>query len=70
MADQQGYIIEFHRVGNAVKVSAMDPRTLTEVSIVGDPGAGDAELTRIAVRKLEFMIARRAGRDDGSPRNR
>ena len=38
--DQEGYIIEFHRVGNAVKVTAMDPATLTEVSIVGAPGAG------------------------------
>jgi len=71
MTDQEGYIIEFHRVGNAVKVSAMDPRTLIEVSIVGDPGAGDAELTRIAIRKLEFMIAKRAAQDDdGSSRNR
>jgi len=49
----------------------MDPRTLIEVSIVGDPGAGDAELTRIAIRKLEFMIAKRAAQDDdGSSRNR
>jgi hypothetical protein len=28
-------IIAFHRVGAAVKVTAMEPRTLTEVSIVG-----------------------------------
>ena len=70
MTDQEGYIIEFHRVGNAVKVSAMDPRTLIEVSIVGDPGAGDAELTRIAIRKLEFMIAKRSAQEDGSSRNR
>jgi hypothetical protein len=66
MADEQGYIIEFHRIGNAVKVSAMDPRTLTEVSIMGAPGAGDAELSRLAVRKLEYVLAKRAGQ----PRNR
>jgi hypothetical protein len=62
MTDQQGYIIEFHRIGNAVKVSAMDPRTLVEVSIVGTPNVGDAELTRLAVRKLEYMIAKRGAR--------
>jgi hypothetical protein len=62
MADDQGYIIEFHQVGNAVKVSAMDPRTLTEVSIVGAPGVGDTVLTRLVVRKLEYMIAKRAAR--------
>ena len=60
MSDPEGYIIEFHRIGNAVKVSAMDPRTLTEVSIMGAPSAGDAELTRLVVRKLEYMIAKRA----------
>ena len=60
MADQQGYIIEFHRIGNAVKVSAIDPVTLTEVSIVGDPSLSEAHLTRVAVRKLEFMLSKAA----------
>jgi len=59
MSEDQGYIIEFHRVGNAVKVSAFDPATLTEVSIVGAPSVGDSELTRLAVRKLEYMLAKR-----------
>jgi hypothetical protein len=59
MSEEQGYIIEFHRVGNAVKVSAFDPVTLTEVSIVGAPVVGDTELTRLAVRKLEYMLAKR-----------
>ena len=58
MSDE-GYIIEFHRIGNAVKVTAMDPATLTEVSIMGPPNVGDAELTRLAVRKLEYMLAKR-----------
>lgn len=66
MSDDQGYIIEFHRIGNAVKVSAMDPATLTEVSIVGAPGVGETELTRLVVRKLEYMLARRGTK----PRNR
>jgi hypothetical protein len=65
MADDEGYIIEFHQVGNAVKVSAFDPRTLTEVSIVGAPKVGDSELTRLVVRKLEYMIAKR-GAERGS----
>jgi hypothetical protein len=60
MTDDQGYIIEFHRIGNAVKVSALDPATLTEVSIQASPGVGDTELTRLVVRKLEYVIAKRA----------
>ena len=59
MSDDQGYIIEFHRIGNAVKVTAMDPTTLTEVSMVGAPGVGDTELTRLIVRKLEYVLAKR-----------
>jgi hypothetical protein len=59
MTGDQGYIIEFHQVGNAVKVTAMDPATLTEVSIVGAPSVGDTELTRLVVRKLEYMLAKR-----------
>ncbi len=59
-SDPEGYIIEFHQVGNAVKVSAMDPATLVEVSMVGAPGVGDAELTRLVIRKLEYVIAKRA----------
>lgn len=56
--DDPGYIIEFHQVGNAVKVSALDPATLTEVSIVGAPTMTEAHLTRAVVRKLEFMLAK------------
>jgi hypothetical protein len=63
MANEQGYIIEFHRIGNAVKVSAIDPATLTEVSLVGAPAVGEAELTRLVVRKLEYVLARRSAKD-------
>ena len=59
MPEEEGYIIEFHRVGNAVKVTAMDPATLIEVSIVGALGVGDTELTRLVVRKLEYVMAKR-----------
>ena len=56
-------LLEFHHVGNAVKVTAMDPETMVEVSIVGDPGAGEEELTRIAIRKLEYVLKKQgAGR--------
>jgi hypothetical protein len=61
MGDQGGIIIEFHRVGAYVKVSAVDPRSLTEVCIVGDPAAGEEALARAAIRKLEYVMARKTG---------
>ena len=51
-------ILEFHQVGSYVKVSAVDPVTLTEVSIVGNPAAGEAALRRAAIRKLEYVMQR------------
>ncbi len=49
-------IIEFHQVGNAVKVTAVDPESLIEVSIVGAPSAGRETLERTAIRKLEYVL--------------
>lgn len=61
MARHREALIEFRRVGAYVKASAVDPETLTEVSIVGDPATGEAGLTRAAVRKLDYVLARRRG---------
>lgn len=55
-------LLEFHRIGRSVKVSAVDPETGTEVSIIGPASAGEAELRRAAVNKLNYVLARRTGR--------
>ena len=49
-------IIEFHPVGNMVKVSAMDTVSLTEVSISGPASAGEAVLKRNAIKRLEYVM--------------
>jgi len=56
-----GYLIEFRRIGESVKVSAVDPATGIEVSIIGPASAGKAELSRNAINKLEYVLARRSG---------
>ena len=53
---REPYLIEFVRVGNTVKVSAVDPVTMIEVSMVGPANAGRETLKRHAVRKLEYVI--------------
>ena len=55
------YIVEFVQVGDTVKVSAVDPRSMVEVSIVGPASAGETALQRTAVRKLEYVLAKRRG---------
>jgi hypothetical protein len=61
MAERGEVIIEFYQVGAFVKVSAVDAATLTEVSIVGPPGAGEEALKRAALRKLDYVLGRRGG---------
>ena len=58
----EGALIEFVPLGGFVKVSAVDPVTKTEVSIVGDPAAGEAALERVAVKKLEYVLSKRKPR--------
>jgi hypothetical protein len=62
VAEGREVIFEFVRVGRAVKVSAVDPATGTEVSIIGDPVVGEVALKRLAVRKLDYVLARRKTR--------
>lgn len=65
----QGALIEFIAQGGYVKVSAVDPVTFVEVSIVGPTHAGEAILTRQAVRKLERMVYRyKYGKDSPGKR--
>ena len=61
MADlnENRVIIEFIRVGSYVKVSAVDPLSMVEVSIVGNPASGEAMLKRTAIRKLKYVLEKK-----------
>ena len=59
MSEADNYIIEFTQIGASVKVTAVDPRTLTEVSIVGGAQYSQEFLTRQVVKKLEYVLAKR-----------
>ena len=54
------YLLEFRRIGNSVKVSAIDPITAQEVSIVGPADIGQEELSRVAIRKLKYVMQKKA----------
>lgn len=55
---EQGYIVEYIAIGTSVKVTAFDPVTLTEVSVIGSTKTARADLDKLAVRKLEYMIGK------------
>lgn len=49
-------ILELMPVGNLVKVTAMDTKTLTEVSTQGPKSAGEEILKRNALKRLEYVL--------------
>lgn len=55
---QHGYIIEFISLGGSVKVTAFDPQTLREASIVGAPNVPQKQLAELAIRKLQYVLNR------------
>lgn len=63
MSGTDNYIIEFVQIGGSIKVTAIDPRTMTEVSIVGAAQYSQEFLGRQAVKKLEYVLAKK--REEG-----
>jgi len=61
MSHRRGAVLfEFIRIGAYVKVIAVDERTGLEVSMVGDPSRSSDYLKRVALQKLERVMARNA----------
>jgi hypothetical protein len=62
MSEADNYIIEFTQIGASVKVTAIDPKTMTEVSIVGGAQYSQEFLTRQVVKKLEYVLSKQSGK--------
>jgi len=58
-----GYIVEYQRVGLIVKVTAIDPDSGTEAVIQGPANAGEHALAQAAVKKLEFLLRKKHKND-------
>lgn len=65
----KGAIVEFMANGNYVKVSAVDPVSYTEVSLIGDRNLGQDALAYEAVRKLEYVIKKKLEAKKPTPKN-
>ena len=55
-ACNEGYIIEYVVLGGNMKVTAFDPKTLREVSIIGSPNASKKDMAKLAIRKLHYVL--------------
>ena len=58
-AERGEVIIEFLRLGGLVRVRALDPMSLVEVTLQGPATAGEAVLRQAVLRKLDYVLARR-----------
>ncbi len=61
--DPGGALFEFYRVGSLVKVSAVDPVTMTEVCIQGSALMEEQYLRQAAARKLRYVLNRRMSKE-------
>jgi len=62
-------LLEYQRIGAAVKVTAVDPETLVEVSIQGPASLPESALERAAISKLRYVLGRsRQRRERPAPR--
>lgn len=52
------YIVEYFAIGNSVKVTAFDPKTLREVSIIGARNLPQKQLANLAIKKLKYVLGK------------
>jgi len=61
-------LFEFSQMGQYLKVTAMDPDTLTEVTVFGPPSNSRELLKRTAMAKLQFVLNRQREEEANRPR--
>lgn len=60
-------LLEFVPHGKHVRVAAIHASSGMEAVIVGPVSAGEAELSRVAIAKLRFILSRAMAADPGPP---
>ena len=59
-SNDKHYLIEYTTIGNAVKITAMDPESGVEVSTMGPSYMNRKLMANAAIRKLEYKIRKLA----------
>ena len=52
-------LVEFQQIGNAVKVTAMDTKSMVEVSIMGPTTAGEDILKHNVINNLNYVLSKK-----------
>lgn len=59
------YLLEFTQHGHSVKVTAVDPESGIEASVIAAASLSKQEMGQLAVRKLHYVMEKKAS--DASP---
>lgn len=59
MSSNNEIIVEFKKIGAYVKVSAVDPVSREEVSIMGSPSESRETLSNTAIQKLKYVLEKK-----------
>ncbi len=62
-------LLEIQRVGNVLRVTAIDPKTATEVIMVADPRQSQETIKRLAARKLDYVLKKKREQAKGNTGN-
>ncbi|NQU61238.1 MAG: hypothetical protein HQ512_08925 [Rhodospirillales bacterium] len=56
-------LFEFRQVGNSVRVTAIDPITSIEITMVAPSRGSQEDVKKIAARRLAYVIAKKMAND-------
>jgi hypothetical protein len=59
--NNDGYLIEYVSLGGSMKVTALDPKTLLETSVIVPSSLSQDEASILAIRKLRYMQEKNKG---------
>lgn len=65
-AQSQEVLFEFQRLGNILRVSALDPVSNTEITMIADPRQGPETIKALAARKLAYVIEKKRAKAERS----
>lgn len=60
-------LFEFQRHGNIMRVTAIDPKSGTEVIMIADPRHSQTVIKQLAMRKLLYVMNKKAGQAQKKP---
>lgn len=60
MEESPSYLLEFTRIGGQVKVTACDPESGVEATVIVPATSSQRDMAQLAIRKLHYVLSKKA----------